>query len=262
MKFLVSPYTIQKNKHFLINIYSNITPRINNKIQSLIYPLFLYTNLNKNIFSNYFYKWNCTNALKNVVIDFSIQKKIKYTTKKLTSLKRSNNISLLLRFLNFLVKNGLKIRYANILSSGVLKLYSMFFFFNKTLASENKYYKDMFLVIPNFLNFYSFKIILHFFSSLLEPFFYMRVKKVEKKYRKKLKKKFTIQPIYVKPQKRVGFVLKTLVNYTNLFSSYSLSERMFLSLFKTLIEQKNSFLYRRKLYMYSKLFKNNQRRVF
>jgi ribosomal protein S7 len=90
----------------------------------------------------------------------------------------------------------------------------------------------------------------------------MRVKKVEKKYRKKLKKKFTIQPIYVKPKKRSSFVLRSIVNYTNLFSSYSFSERLFLAVFKSFTEQKNSFLYKRKLFMYSKLFKNNQKKVF
>jgi len=143
-----------------------------------------------------------------------------------------------------------------------MRLYFIFFFFNKTVAFENKFYKDMFLIIPNFLNFYNFKTILNFFLLLLEPFFYMRVKKVEKKYRKKLKKKFTIQPIYVKPQKRANFVLKNLITYTNLFSSYLLEDRIFLAIFKSLIEQKSSFLYRRKLYMYSKLFKNNQKKVF
>jgi len=138
----------------------------------------------------------------------------------------------------------------------------MFFFFNKTLGIDNKYYRDMFLIVPNFLNFYSFQTILIFFNSILEPFFYMRVKKVEKKYRKKLKKKFTIQPLYVKPTKRSSFVLRSIVNYTNLFSSYSFAERLFLAVFKSLTEQKYSYLYRRKLFMYSKLFKNNQKQVF
>jgi hypothetical protein len=156
----------------------------------------------------------------------------------------------------------LKIKYVNILSKAISRVYFMFFFFNSSLSIENKYYKDMFLVIPNFLNFYNFKTILFFFNNVLEPFFYIRVKKVEKKYRKKLKKKFTIQPIYVKPIKRSSFVLRSLINYTNLFSSYSLSERVFLALFKSLTEQKQSFLYRRKLYMYTKLFKNTQRKVF
>jgi len=148
------------------------------------------------------------------------------------------------------------------LGESITRLYFMFFFFNKALGVDNKYYRDMFLIVPNFLNFYNFQTILIFFNSLLEPFFYMRVKKVEKKYRKKLKKKFTIQPIYVKPNKRNSFVLRSLVNYTNLFSAYSFSERLFLAIFKSLTEQKYSFLYRRKLFMYSKLFKNNQRRVF
>ena len=200
--------------------------------------------------------------MRSVLNDFVVKKKITYNNQIMLSTKRSTNLSIISRFLNFLVKKGLKIRYTNILSKSIARLYFMFFFFNKPLSVDNKYYKDMFLIVPNFLNFYNFKTILLFFTSILEPFFYMRVKKVEKKYRKKLKKKFTIQPIYVKPAKRNSFVLRSLVNYTNLFSTYSLSERLFLAIFKSLTEQKNSFLYRRKLYMYSKLFKNNQRKVF
>lgn len=262
MKFLINPNTFKKNKYFLFTTYSSQRPFLDLRMQSLFYPLFLYSFINKNIFNLYFYKWNNSNALRTVMFDFVFKKKLKYETGVIISTQRTSNLSIISRFLNFLLKKGLKIRYCNILSEGVMKLYYMFFFFNKTFSLDNKYYKDMFAIIPNFLNFYSFKTILDFFASILEPFFYMRVKKVEKKYRKKLKKKFTIQPIYVKPQKRLNFVLRTLVNYTDLFSVYSLSERTFLALFKSLIEQKSSFLYRRKLYMYSKLFKNTQRKVF
>lgn len=200
--------------------------------------------------------------MRNIFNNILVKKKIKYTTSSLLSVKRNYNMSLIDRFLNFLVKKGLKIRYMRVLSESITKLYFLFFFFNKTLANESKYYRDMFLIVPNFLNFYNFQTILLFFNSMLEPFFYMRVKKVEKKYRKKLKKKFTIQPIYVKPNKRNSFVLRSIINYTNLFSSYALSERLFLAIFKSLTEQKYSFLYRRKLFMYSKLFKNKQNKVF
>lgn len=232
------------------------------RVCSLFYPFFLYTTINKNWFTSYFYKWRHDNAMRGVFLDTQINKKIIYSNTNILSTKRVSNKSILERFLTFLLKNGLKIRYCNILSRGISRLYFMFFFFDKLTAGDNRFYKDMFTAIPNFLYFFSFKTILTFFTSLLEPFFYVRVKKVEKKYRKKLKKKFTIQPMYVKPAKRTSFVLRVLITYTNLFSSYSLSERLFLSIFKTLTEQRDSFLYRRKLYMYTKLFLNNQKKVF
>lgn len=242
--------------------YAEINYTLKNKVQSLVYPFLLLSFLNKNFFNVYFYRWSHYNSLRNIFSSVVIKKKIKHDTNIVLSDKRASTLSLISRFINFLIKKGLKIRYVSTLNKSITRLYFMFFFFNKTLGLDNKYYRDMFLIVPNFLNFYNFQTILFFFNSLLEPFFYMRVKKVEKKYRKKLKKKFTIQPIYVKPKKRSSFVLRSIVNYTNLFSSYSFSERLFLAVFKSFTEQKNSFLYKRKLFMYSKLFKNNQKKVF
>lgn len=262
MKYLVNSSPLKKNKRLLSYSFSNTDKLKLNKIQSFVYPMTLISFLNRDSYTSYFYMWRYQNSIKTVLWDFLVKKKMKTTTKLLKSIRRVSNITFISRFINFLTKKGLKTKYTNILSVSISRLYFTFFFFNKTLSGENKYYKDMFLIIPNFLNFYDFKSIINFFTTILEPFFYMRVKRVEKKYRKKLKKKFTIQPIYVKPIKRNSFVLRSLISYTNLFSSYSLSERLFLSLFKSLTEQKQSFLYRRKLYMYTRLFTNNQRKVF
>jgi hypothetical protein len=47
-----------------------------------------------------------------------------------------------------------------------------------------------------------------------------------------------------------------------MFSHNSVSERLSWALFKTLTEQKNSYLYKRKIYMYTKMFKKFQKKVF
>lgn len=207
------------------------------------------------------YRTYTSNAMLSFFMSMNKFNKIKFINNKVLSIKRNKNKSILNKFLNFFFRRGLKIQYTNTLNSSVSDFYFFFFFFNKSLNNMYKGYSEIYNLIPNFLNFYNFGTMLNFLNTLLEPFFFIKVKKVEKKYRKKLKKKFVAQPSYVQPHKRVGLVLRSILYYTNLFSSYKLSERLSLGLFKLLVEQKNSYLYRRKIYMYSKMFKKFQKKV-
>jgi len=188
--------------------------------------------------------------------------KLKFQNKTLLSVKRRSNINIAGKFLNFFLRRGLKIQYLKALNLGISGFYFFYFFFNKFLVKQHSNYSSVFGLIPNFIGFYHFSKMLNFFSNLLEPFFYLRVKRVEKKYRKKIKKKFVSETVYIKPPKRIGLVLKSLLYYTNMFSHNSVSERLSWALFKTLTEQKNSYLYKRKIYMYTKMFKKFQKKVF
>ena len=156
----------------------------------------------------------------------------------------------------------MKIKYINYLNKGVNFLFFFFFFFDKNLIETYKGYSETVELIPSFTNFYSVNIILQHFINLLEPFFYLRIKRVEKKYRKHLKKKFLAHPVYVNPLKRTNLVLKSLAYYINLFPSFYFVDRVGFSLFKTLTEHKDSYLYKRKIYMYSKIFRKFQTKVF
>ena len=189
-------------------------------------------------------------------------KKIKFSNKNILSTKRRANMDISDKFLNFFLRRGLKIQYLKSLNLGISGFYFFYFFFNKFLSKQHMDYSSVFNLIPNFIGFYYFPKMLNFFSNLLEPFFYLKVKRVEKKYRKKLKKKFVSETVYIKPQKRIGLVLRSLLYYTNIFSHNSVSERLSWALFKTLTEQKNSYLYKRKIYMYTKMFKKFQKKVF
>lgn len=177
------------------------------------------------------------------------------------SVNRSAKVPLVNRFLNLFLKKGLKIKYTNFLNTAINLIYYNFFFFNKTLSVTHINYNEFLLIIPTIRGFYMFNNTLKLMVNLLEPFFYLKVKRVEKKYRKHLKKKFVGQTIYIKPAKRVGLVLRSYIYYLNLFSNYNVEPRLASSLFKTLVEHKNSYLYRRKLYMYSKIFKKYQNQV-
>ena len=217
-------------------------------------------NLTDTSYSNYYE--NCVANFNNYLCTLPLVKKIQYQTKEKSSLKRNRNKTQLNRFLSFLFRKGSKIKYLNYLNSGINFLFFSFFFFDKNLTENHKGYSETVELIPSFTNFYSIDIILQHFINLLEPFFYLRIKRVEKKFRKHLKKKFLAHPAYVNPSKRTNLVLKSLSYYINLFPSFYFSERVGYSLFKTLIEHRESYLYKRKIYMYSKIFRKFQTKVF
>lgn len=104
-------------------------------------------------------------------------------------------------------------------------------------------------------NYDIFSNILSEMTVILEPIFQLRVEKVNKQFKKIIKKKFTSKVSYVKPYKRLNLALRAVALYLNLFRPYKLHERLYHSFFKTLIEQKQSYLYKRKIYLYERLVK-------
>jgi hypothetical protein len=73
---------------------------------------------------------------------------------------------------------------------------------------------------------------------------------VPKKYRKKLKKKFTYKLNYLLPKKRVAVLLKWLSLYTAEIKKKELSSRFFEVLMSIVFNYKNTYLYKRKIYIY------------
>ena len=230
--------------------------------QSFNTPVYFNMHVCETRFNLVYYYQQLRSTCIYIFLNTKKTKKIKFNNKTLLSVKRRNNLNISNKFLNFFLRKGLKIQYLKALNLGISGFYFFYFFFNKFLIKQHEGYSSVFSLIPNFIGFYHFSKMLDFFSTLLEPFFYLRVKRVEKKYRKKLKKKFVSETVYVKPQKRIGLVLRSLLYYTNIFSHNCVSERLSWALFKTLTEQKNSYLYKRKIYMYTKMFKKFQKNVF
>jgi len=188
--------------------------------------------------------------------------KVNYIDSQQDSYKRSKNLPVVVRFLNYLFRHGLKIKTLNHLNKGLCDFYFLFFFFDKDTNPNYKNYKDIFNLAPAFGSFYKFTNILSFLVRGLEPFFYLRVTKVEKKYRKKLKRKFTSKIDYIDPKKRSNLAFKALAYYPKLFPQYSLCTRIGQGLFKTFVEKNDSYLYRRKIFMYSKVLKKFQKAIF
>jgi ribosomal protein S7 len=189
-------------------------------------------------------------------------KKYSKLYQKKNSEKRTANLTLVNRFLNIISRHGQKIKFLKSLNGGINIFYFYFYFLNTGLVSSMKGYGELYGAIPNFVNFFRFSTILKHFTTLLEPMFYIRIKKVEKKYRKAVKKKFQSQLAYIKPNKRTNLVFRTLINYFSVFSHYRYYERIGNALFKALVEHKQSYLYRKKIHMYTKMFKKHKKKVF
>lgn len=190
-------------------------------------------------------------------------KKLKFLTTSIQlSQKRIKNLTILDRFLNLFFKDGLKSKYLNYFNKSVEQVYYMLFFFSKNLNYNEHMYVETLFSTSVKKNFYTFSSILSEIVLLLEPIFSLKIQKVEKKFRKFLKKKFTGKISYIQPRKRLHVVLRALLQYLNLFKPYHLHDRLYYSFFKTLVEQKQSFLYKKKIYMYTKLFKKDQVKGF
>jgi hypothetical protein len=211
-------------------------------------------------FENNYIKKNLK-IFKNFLLALRIKKKITFYDNFYISSKRKKNQTLIEKFITYLMRRGLKIKFTKIFNDSLRDFYKFFFFFNNQMSNDNKYYKPFLEIIIIFDNFFRFNDVLVFLVNLLQPFFGYKIEKVGKKYRKKLKKKFTGKIIHIKPKKRTSLVFKALLSYIHLFSLYKLSNRVSQSLFKTVIEQKNSYLYNRKIKTYAKIFKKLQKKV-
>lgn len=188
--------------------------------------------------------------------------KIKFVNNQQLSVKRHKNVSPITRFLMVLMRHGLKIKYLNYLNTAVSDVYFSFFFFDKQVNETYKNYMNIINYTAQKLNFFKINTILSFLVRLLEPFFFLKFEKIQKKYKKKYKKSFLSKIVYILPHKRLNLVVRALYNYVSLFSQFDLQNRLSSSLLKTMLENKNSLLYRRKIFMYNQVFKRIQKKVF
>lgn len=173
------------------------------------------------------------------------------------SQKRVKNLTLLERFLNLFLKDGLKTKYLKYLNKGIQQVYHTLYFFWQTLTFQQYIYIDS-LFSSEKHNYDIFPALLVEMSDILEPMFQLRVEKVNKQFKKVIKKRFITKLVYVKPYKRLNLALKAIILYLNLFKPYKIHERLYHSFFKTLVEHKNSYLYKRKLHLYNLIAKKHR----
>jgi len=102
------------------------------------------------------------------------------------------------------------------------------------------------------MNNFSVNCILKWLSNFLNPIFDIVCYEVPKKYKKKLKKNyfFKLKYNYFHTRKRIAY--KWLYKYSNSFNDRNFSKRLLKSIFFTLVSGKNSYLYNKKIHIYTK----------
>jgi hypothetical protein len=184
------------------------------------------TQSNTNMFM--FIKRNFLKNKKLSFVDMFLRNSC-YSGKKLKILNSCNIVSLLF-FSNFIKKsNFLNNKFSN---------YNIFYNFSKS----NEFFFDFNYILENIVN-------------LNESIFITRVNKTDKKLKKKAKSKFNLELKYLNKFKRQNNVVKLLNLYSNNFNYYNFPERLLTSVVTTLFEQKNSDLYKKKIYTYNMVLK-------
>ena len=170
---------------------------------------------------------------------------------KKDSVRRDKNNTLIEHFLNVSIKGGNKLV---LLKHFNLFLNSFYLSFNEK-NDDLLHYKD-YLTLFNLLkykkNYYNFDFLLKESILPLESLFNVQLVKINKKNKNKSNKKYTYNVIYINKKKRLKHVLKLINNYTEKFKYYNYWERLFWTFMVIITDQKNSFLWKRKFFVYKK----------
>ena len=172
--------------------------------------------------------------------------------------KNSNNFisnlnhNIINLFLKINLKKGLK-KKIKIIFSKLFSLFINFFKFNDFY--QNDFNNQIEIQIYNYTlnrNLYLINMFLKNLVTLLSPLFIIYFNKNKKKIKKNNKhyKKYTYNFKYIPITKRLNIVLKSLYNYSNYFLDKNFFIRLFKSLFYTFLEEKQSFLYLKKVETY------------
>ena len=155
-------------------------------------------------------------------------------------------------FLKFIFKSGLK-KYSKI---SLLKSFNyIFFIFQKNNIFWDGFKSQIEILKQSFfkdINNFNVNFILLWLYNFLNPIFDMVCYEVPKKYKKKLKKNyfFKLKYNYYNVRKKISY--KWLYKYANEFNDRKFSKRLFKSIFLTFCKGKNSYLYNKKINIYTK----------
>lgn len=168
------------------------------------------------------------------------------------SIKRDKNNILIQQFINIIFKNGEK---AKLLKNTNLMVENLFLVLNEELKEFTNYnlYSNL-VYLHNSNNLYSdINYLLHSFALDFKSIFEIKTIKNNKKI--KSENKYSHEIVYIPSERRLKYVLKSLNIYKENFKNYNLWERIFWSFFLTLINKKNSFLNKRREFIYVKSVK-------
>lgn len=218
----------------------------------------------QNFYKDYFFENYKTDILEyysfenvnyKIFINYNFIKTKRTNSNKKQDLMKDINTTNINKFVNMMLKSGGKLKFFNYLNTVTNIFYYSFIY--KSSFLQNKF--DNYTLFFNFSRensfFFNFNFILNNILVLNESIFNIKVVKLDKRNKKRLKKKYDFEVKYLKKQKRKGFVFKALHLYSNSFNYYKYHERLLASLLTTFFFQKNSKIYKKKLFAYSSVLK-------
>lgn len=154
------------------------------------------------------------------------------------------------------LKRGLKLKFFKYISSAFKFFFYLFLHNNLHMFSK---YKNVYNIYYSFFNltnlFFNVNFLLFWLSSIIEPMFTLKCLSVPKKYRKKLKKKFTFSIFFLKKEKRKNVFLRWMYLNTFVFNDQMFFKKFLKSLLDIFLKNKKSNLYLKKIIIYKKILK-------
>lgn len=163
-------------------------------------------------------------------------------------------------YINTLLKSSLRggnkllmLKHFNFFHNG---FYFLFNEWNEFLSKKFNTYDVYYEISDQNPRFFNINLLLKSILDLNESMFNVRVVKFTKKQKRhfKIKKKFFSSVVYLPKYKRNRSVLKCIHTFSNQYNYYNYFERLLMSFCESFFFQKNSFLYKRKVYMYKNAF--------
>lgn len=168
------------------------------------------------------------------------------------SLIRDKNFSFISQYINLNTKKGKKLLFFNNFNKAIENIYHIFNVYYENFNIYENYLLYMYLYNNNYY-LSSYNNLIFYSIDNLESIFEIKTIKNSKKL--KLSNKYNFEIVYIPEKKRLKYVLRSLSVYKESFKNYSLWERLFWSLLLIILNKKNSFILKRRNYIYSKSIK-------
>jgi hypothetical protein len=204
-----------------------------NNYQYSLYTTFVFNNFRK---KKRFYLYKNT--------DNSVLRSKKFNKKLITS-----------KFVQVLINGGNKLKMLHYVNS----VHNSFYFLYNNPEKEffSKYQSFGFFKNFSSINskFFNFNFVLSTVVELNQTIFDLKVIKLNKKEKKRKKQKYNLEVKYLSKTKRYTNILKSIGLNSNSYNYYKYSERLLASIFDSFFLQKNSILYKKKMYIYNSILK-------
>lgn len=190
----------------------------------------------------------------NLIFKFNTNFKKQIRIEKYSFLKNS-----ILKIVSYFFKKGFFLKYLITFLNIYNLLYSIFLNFDSAEIFKNHEYIYTLEFLYNLKynkSLLNVNTLVYWFSSWNTPLFDLDVQKVPKKYKKKLKKKYTYKIIYLKKNKQNKKALQwVFLNSFNYEDIRTLKQQVLFNTLDTILNYKKSLISKKKILIYKKMFK-------